>query len=134
MLSQVDRSVRRDDWIVFLAWEPHPMNQNFDIGYLDGGDDYFGPDFGGATVFTNVRAGFTEECPNVGALLDNLVFSLEMENAVMGAILDDNQDPDTAAAAYLTANPEVPEDWLDGVTTLDGEDGLPAVREHLGLE
>ncbi|MBU2039134.1 MAG: glycine/betaine ABC transporter substrate-binding protein, partial [Gammaproteobacteria bacterium] len=26
MLSQVKRKTRRDKWIVFLGWEPHPMN------------------------------------------------------------------------------------------------------------
>ncbi len=134
MLSQVDRAVRRGEWIVFLGWAPHPMNRNFEIEYLAGGDDYFGPDFGGATVYTNVRAGYTEECPNVGALLDNLVFSLDMENAVMGSILDDGLAPEAAATAYLVEHPEVLEGWLEGVTTIDGGEGLPAVRAHLGLD
>ena len=57
MLSQVARATRGEDWIVFLGWEPHPMNANHDITYLSGGDDWFGPNYGGATVYTNVRAG-----------------------------------------------------------------------------
>ncbi len=133
MLSQVARAARREQPIVFLGWEPHPMNSNFDLVYLDGGDDWFGPDYGGATVYTNVRAGYTEECPNVGRLLDNLRFTLAMENRIMGAILDDGRAPEDAATAWLQDNPEVLDDWLDGVTTLDGEDGLAAVRTHLGL-
>ena len=28
-----------------------------------GGDDVFGPNFGGATVYTNVRAGYVERMP-----------------------------------------------------------------------
>ena len=28
--------------------------------YLDGGDDVFGPNFGGATIYTNVRAGYMQ--------------------------------------------------------------------------
>ena len=74
---------------MFLGWEPHPMNANFDLTYLSGGDEWFGPNYGGATVYTNVRAGYLEECPNVGQLLKNLKFTLEMENEIMGAILDD---------------------------------------------
>jgi glycine betaine/proline transport system substrate-binding protein len=73
--------------------------------YLTGGDDWFGPDLGGAEVLTNTRAGYVEECPNVGRLLQNLVFTLEMENEIMGAILDDNMDPDAAAEAWLTGEP-----------------------------
>jgi len=133
MLSQVARSVRSRDWIVFLGWEPHPMNANIDMVYLSGGDDIFGPNYGGATVYTNVRAGYTEECPNIGALLNNLEFSLKMENEIMKGILDDGQDPDEAATAYLKQHPDVLDQWLAGVTTVSGEDGLAAVKQHLGL-
>jgi glycine betaine/proline transport system substrate-binding protein len=133
MLAQVARAVRDNKPIVFLGWEPHPMNVNFDMAYLEGGDDVFGPNYGGATVYTNVRKGYTEECPNLGHLLDNLVFTLPMESEVIGAILDEGKEPNDAATAWLKANPEALEAWLDGVTTLDGAPGLPAVKAHLGL-
>lgn len=133
MLTQVARAVKRNEWVVFLGWEPHPMNANIDMAYLSGGDDWFGPDFGGATVFTNVRKGYAAECDNVGKLLKNLKFSLKMENEIMGAILNDGTDPDKAAAAWLKKNPGVLDGWLAGVTTMDGGDGLAAVRKSLGL-
>lgn len=131
MLAQVDRAVKRDKPVVFLAWEPHPMNANYDLTYLTGGDDYFGPDLGGATVYTNTRAGYAEECPNVGALLNNLEFSLAMENEIMGAILDDGEDPQDAAKAWLSANTGALDAWLAGVTTLDGGDAKEAVLAAL---
>jgi glycine betaine/proline transport system substrate-binding protein len=118
---------------VFLGWEPHPMNANIEMTYLTGGDDYFGPNLGGATIYTNVRKGYVEECPNVGQFLQNLEFTLQMENEIMGAILDDGEDPDDAAAAWLSANPDVLNGWLEGVTTRDGGDGLAAVRSALGI-
>ncbi|MEQ8965922.1 MAG: choline ABC transporter substrate-binding protein [Azospirillaceae bacterium] len=133
MLAQVSRAVQQEDHIVFLGWEPHPMNANFDMAYLDGGDDVFGPNYGGATVYTNVRAGYVAECPNVGALLENLAFSLAAENEVMAMILDEGMAAEEAAQNWLADNPGVLEGWLDGVTTWDGEPGLPAVRAHLGL-
>ena len=133
MLAEVARATRRKEDVVFLGWEPHPMNANFEMKYLDGGDDVFGPDYGGATVHTNVRAGYLEECPNVGALVKNLKFSLAMENEVMGKILNDGEDPAKAAKAWLTANPAALDGWLAGVTTLDGQPGLPAVKASLGL-
>nr|WP_322091218.1 choline ABC transporter substrate-binding protein [Limibacillus halophilus] len=133
MLAQVNRASRRNEWIVFLGWEPHPMNANIDMTYLAGGDDWFGPDFGGATVHTNTRAGYVDECGNVGQLLKNLQFTLAMENEIMGAILDDGKDPNEAAAAWLKANPGGLDAWLQGVTTFDGKDGLAAVKASLGL-
>ncbi len=128
MLAQVERATRRDEPIIFLGWEPHPMNANFDMTYLTGGDDWFGPNLGGATVYTNTSAGYVEECPNVGKLLQNLEFSLAMENEIMGAILNDGEDPAEAASAWLKANPEVLGPWLDGVTTKDGGDAMEAVK------
>ncbi|MEM7488465.1 MAG: choline ABC transporter substrate-binding protein [Pseudomonadota bacterium] len=131
MLAQVARLTDREEPIVFLGWEPHPMNANFDMTYLTGGDDFFGPDLGGATVFTNTRAGFAADCPNVGRLLENLEFSLAMENEIMGAILDDGETPRDAAEAWLSANTEVLGGWLDGVTTADGGDAVEAVAAAL---
>ncbi|WP_020679394.1 choline ABC transporter substrate-binding protein [Marinobacterium rhizophilum] len=133
MMAQINRSARRNKWIAFLGWAPHPMNANFEMEYLSGGDDWFGPDFGGATVYTNVRKGYVQECANIGKLLSNLEFSLAMENEVMGAILDDNQKPRDAARAWLQKNPQVLDVWLDGVQTRDGKPGLAAIRTHLGL-
>ncbi|MEO0386848.1 MAG: choline ABC transporter substrate-binding protein [Pseudomonadota bacterium] len=124
MLAQVARAERREEPVVFLGWEPHPMNANFDLTYLTGGDDWFGPNLGGATVFTNTRAGYAEACPNVGTLLGNLVFSLAMENEIMGAILNDGADPEDAAAAWIAANPDTLSVWLAGVTDAAGGDAL----------
>ncbi|MCM2560532.1 choline ABC transporter substrate-binding protein [Lutimaribacter sp. EGI FJ00015] len=131
MLAQVGRADSRDEPVVFLAWEPHPMNARYDLTYLTGGDDWFGPNLGGATVLTNTRAGYVEECPNVGKLLQNLEFTLAMENEIMGAILNDGEDPADAASAWLAANPGVLDGWLDGVTTRDGGDAMAAVKAAL---
>lgn len=133
MLAEVARVTRSKDWIVFLGWEPHPMNSNFELAYLSGGDDYFGPNYGGATVYTNVRAGYTAECPNVGKLLENLSFTLQMENEIMGKILDDGMEANGAAAEWLKANPGTLDAWLAGVTTIDGGDAAAAVKSSLGL-
>ena len=133
MLAEVARAEQDKAPVVFLGWEPHPMNANFSLTYLTGGDDIFGPNLGGATIFTNVRAGYTTECPNVGKLLTNLKFSLPMENEIMGKIINDGKDPETSATEWLKANPAAIEPWLAGVTTKDGGDAVAAVKAALGL-
>ncbi|WP_447929026.1 choline ABC transporter substrate-binding protein [Vreelandella sp. EE27] len=131
MLSELNTRVPNEEWMVFLGWEPHPMNTNFDMAYLSDADDYFGPNLGGATVHTNTRAGFIEECPNVGELLGNMTFTLEMENQLMAEIMDEGTDPREAARAYLAEHDDVLEQWLEGVTTREGDEALPAVRQAL---
>ena len=133
MLAQVARAEKEGKPVVFLGWAPHPMNNNFKLTYLSGGDDIFGPNYGGANVFTNVRGGYLTECPNVGKLLQNLAFNLTMESDIMGKISNDGKEPEAAATEYLKANPATIEPWLAGVTTLDGKDGLAAVKAALGL-
>ncbi len=131
MLSEVDRAIRKSEWIVFLGWSPHPMNLHYRIEYLAGGDDTFGANYGGATIYTDVRAGYLAECPNVGALLANLHFTPEIESRMMSLILDDHLDGRSAATRFLSSNPGLLDGWLKGVVAVDGEPGLTAVRKNL---
>jgi len=128
MLAEVERAIHDREPVVFLAWDPHPMNMRFDLRYLSGGDTVFGPNFGGATIYTNVRAGYTQECPNLGRLLKNLKFSLTGESQMMDAILNLHQQPDSAAKAWLQANPTAVRVWLAGVNTYDGKPAMAALR------
>jgi glycine betaine/proline transport system substrate-binding protein len=134
MLSEVDRAIRRSDWIVFLAWSPHPMNLKYHIDYLAGGEDTFGADYGGATIYTDVRAGYLAECPNVARLLENLEFTPEIESQLMGLILDDHLDGAHAASRFLAAHAAhaaLLDGWMAGVRAIDGEPGAEAVRRSL---
>jgi glycine betaine/proline transport system substrate-binding protein len=133
MLAHVKRAVKRDQWVAFLAWEPHPMNLEYDLVYLTGGDDYFGPNFGGAEIFINVRRGYREECKNLGVFLENLRFSLPMMNEVMGGILEGDLEPEEVAVAWMKKNPATVDEWLAGVSAFDGEDGREAFRKAMGF-
>lgn len=132
MLAQVERASNAGNAIVFLAWAPHPMNAQFDLTYLSGGDAYFGANYGGAEVYTLARTGWPEQCPNAATFLKQLTFTVEMENVLMGEILggDDAKD---AAKAWLKENPSAYEPWLAGVTTFDGQPAKEAVDAELGL-
>ncbi len=133
MLTQAERAIHNKQWIVFLGWEPHVMNAHFKLTYLSDGDAYFGPNYGSATVNTLTRKNFTTECPNAGKLFSNLQFNVELENNIIKHVLDDKQDVATAAKNELTKHPELLDAWLAGVKTVDGQDGLAAVKKSLGL-
>jgi glycine betaine/proline transport system substrate-binding protein len=128
MLTEAERAMKDNQWIIFLGWTPHPIMGEMKIHYLDGMGD---SGFGAASVLTNVRAGYTQECPNAGKLLSNLKFSLEMEGAMMAPVLKDGADPKETARAWLKANPDVVKPWLEGVTTFDGGDAAAAVAAAL---
>ncbi len=122
MLAEVARAVAAHAPIVFLAWDPHPMNMQFDLRYLSGGDATFGPNYGGARVLTVVRAGYLQQCPNVAQLLRNLVFTTRGESEVMAAMLQAHATPAAAAAAWLAAHESTQQRWLQGVHRYAGSE------------
>lgn len=130
MLIEAQRAIKDQKAIVFLGWEPHPMNVQMKMSYLAGGDDVFGPNLGEAKVYTAIPPSYEQRCPNVTAFLKNLQFTLDMENQVMGPILK-KVKPNKAAADYLKKNPAALDKWLAGVKTFDGKDGLAAVQAAL---
>ena len=56
MLAQVERAYNEHRPIVFLGWDPHPMNMRFDMRYLTGGDASCGPNYGAASVARSRRS------------------------------------------------------------------------------
>lgn len=129
MLTQAEQSMKNNEWIAFLGWTPHPIMGEMKITYLDGMGD---SGFGAATVHTNVRKGYLEECPNAGKFIGNLKFTLSMENEMMDEILKGG-DANAVATAWLKANPDAVTPWLEGVTTFDGGDATAAVKASLGM-
>lgn len=128
MLTEAEKAMKSSDWIVFLAWTPHPIMGEMKLHYLDGMDD---TGFGAATVHTVVRGGYNAECPNVGKLLSNVKFDLAMEGAMMAPVLKDGADPRVVSAAWLKAHPDTVKPWLQGVTAFDGGDAVAAVEAAL---
>jgi len=128
MLAEVSRAVKKQKFVTFLGWTPHPMNVQLKMHYLKGGEKYFG-DTG--AVYTLTRKGYAQACPNVGKLLTNLSFTQEMENSIMAEVVNKKVSNADAAKAWIKANPAVLDKWLDGVKTVDGKDALPAVKAKL---
>ena len=130
MLVEVNRAIREKQWIVFLGWEPHPRTVQMKIDYLAGGDDVFGPNYGEAKVFTATPPDYAARCPNAAKLVSNLQFTTAIENHVMVPIMN-KTGANQAALGWLKANPQVLDQWLVGVTTIDGKPGLPAVKSYI---
>ncbi|RUO99053.1 choline ABC transporter substrate-binding protein [Hyphomicrobium sp.] len=128
MLTQAEKAMKKNEWIVFLGWTPHPVMGAMKIAYLDGMGD---SGFGAATVSTNIRKDYEKECPNAAKLLKNLKFNLAMEGAMMEPVLKSGADPKATALEWLKKNPDAATPWLEGVTTFDGGDAKAAVKAAL---
>lgn len=133
MLAQVTRAVNRQQWVVFPGWEPHAMNTRFKLTYLSGGDAWFGPNYGSATVNTVTRKNFAAQCPNLNRFYSQLKFDVALENAIITRVLDNKQSPEEAARAEVAKRPELLNGWLNGVTTRSGDPAESAVKKALGI-
>ena len=86
MLAQVAKDAKSEKPIVFLGWEPHPMNANFKLAIFPAAM-ISSARISAARRSTPMSArAIRTECPNIGKLLANLKFSLQMENEIMGKI------------------------------------------------
>jgi glycine betaine/proline transport system substrate-binding protein len=135
MLTQVKRSTQRDEWVVFLGWAPHPMNLNIDMKYLTGGEDFFGPDQGGATVYTIATTGYADKCANVGRFLKQYTYSVEEQSRAGGYVINEDMGTLEAGVKLIKENPQLLDRWLEGVKTADGsQDALPVVKQALDVK
>lgn len=128
MLAEVSRAVKKQRFVTFLGWTPHPMNVQLKMRYLKGGEQYFGAT---GSVYTLTHKGYAQACPNVGKLLTNLSFTQAMENSIMADVTNNKVSNAQAAKAWIKANPAVLDQWLEGVKTLDGQEALPVVKAKL---
>lgn len=127
MLSAVTRAESRKQPIVLVAWKPHPMNLHFKLTYLTGSDGLMGPEEGKATVWTVVRSGYEQQCPNATRLLSNLRFDSAQESQMMERILN-REDAMKVAREFLVANPALVRQWLAGVTQYNG--AMPSIAAN----
>ncbi|MFO1173112.1 MAG: choline ABC transporter substrate-binding protein [Hyphomicrobiaceae bacterium] len=129
MITEAEKAIKDNQWIVFLGWTPHPVLGKMAIHYLDGMGD---SGFGAATVYTNVRAGYGTECPNAAKLISNLKFDIAGESAMMDEVIAKGADPKVVAKNWLKANADTVKAYLNGVTAFDGSDPAAGVAAAIG--
>ena len=62
------------------------------------------------------------------------VFRILLVPVLVAALLSGASSDALAAAVFVLASvTDVLDGWLDGVTTFEGDPGLPAVKEHIGV-
>ena len=99
MLAEVERAVHAHAPIVFLGWDPHPMNMRFDMRYLVGRRCGLRAELRRGGASTPTRAPATpQSAPTSGRLLKNLSFTTQQESQVMDDMLDRHQPAEAAAA------------------------------------
>jgi glycine betaine/proline transport system substrate-binding protein len=115
MLAEVQKKIQNKEWVVFLGWQPHPMNTVLSMRYLEDPLHAWGPQGGLASVYTLVSKKFHEKCPDVSNALKSMVFSIEMENHLMDYLLNKHFSAQKSVSSYFEKNPQTYSQWLSYV-------------------
>ncbi len=143
MMVAVGRHIKHKQWIVFLAWSPHPMNILYNIRYLAGGEKYWGPDKGEVIVDTVARKGYAWACPNVGQFLKNYTWKPKEQSLIMKYAMVDKMDDLAAGKKIIRDNPDLLKRWFErsgiyetgGIRTADGKkNAYGVIAQALGLD
>jgi glycine betaine/proline transport system substrate-binding protein len=132
MLDALNQAERAKKPIVFLGWEPHPMNLRLRIKYLSGGDDVFGPNFGSSKVYTLISKDLDTNCPNLYTFLKNFRLTADQESWIMlGTFESSKTNNVNIGKKWVKVNKEILKPWLNGVFDRKGGNAESAVRAAL---
>jgi glycine betaine/proline transport system substrate-binding protein len=112
MLAEVERRYRMREEFAFVAWEPHWMNEAYDLDYLEDPKGALGTLTEPSDVSTLVRDGLAEDDPLAYAFLDSMELT-EAEVTGLQTEIEDAGDPIEGAKVWLRDNRDVVEPWVE---------------------
>ena len=125
----VSTAIKRNEWVVWLGWSPHWMNLAFDIKYLDDPLNVWGSE--PEIVKTVARAGLEQDNPNVYTLFSQFKVTPAIQNEWIDQYSRQKQKPEDVAAAWIRNNLGIIDQWVYGVTSVDGQRARDAIRNAL---
>lgn len=126
MLAQVGQKIDAGEWAAFIGWQPHWMNVAYDMHYLEDADDSGAAQLEGH-VATVVRSDLAEQDPNLARFFEQFVVGSDIQSEWVNAYSRDERRADDVASEWIAEHQDVVAEWLDGVTTQDGESAIDAV-------
>ena len=112
MLAEVERRYRMREPFAFVAWEPHWMNEAYELDYLEDPKGALGSLTEQSDVATLVRGGLAEDDPTAYAFMD----SMELTEAQVSGLQTEIRkagDPIEGARIWLKDNRDVVEPWVE---------------------
>ncbi|MBL3583643.1 ABC transporter substrate-binding protein [Oleidesulfovibrio alaskensis] len=127
MLRAVQERIRAGKWVVFHGWQPHWMNFQIDMKYLEGvpGTEKLVSE---SVVYTIASRQFATRHPQAHAFLKKFYVRGATQSQWINDFGFRKTAPEKVASDWIRANIDTVATWLDGVTAADGSAGIDAVR------
>ncbi len=110
MEAELTDAYAKEEWIVIIGWTPHWMFVRFDLKFLE---DPWGLYGGDEHLESLARLGFKEDDPEAYAILERFHWTIDDMESVLFAV-EDGATPEDAAQAWVDANPETVNYWING--------------------
>ena len=111
MATALGQAYENEEEIVVTGWSPHWKFQKYELKYLEDPKGTFGE---AESIHTMARQGLEEDLPEAYKVLDNFNWTSEEMEVVMTAI-QDGEDPEDAAVAWVEANQDRVAEWTEGI-------------------
>jgi len=118
MLTQVGRSIQREQLLVFCAWSPHWMNIAFDIRFLDDPLGHWGG-AGDTRVLTLARRGLADDRPKLYRFLQRFRIDAATQSNWIHDYAQQDLALETIAQRWIEANGDLIRSWWED------REGLP---------
>jgi glycine betaine/proline transport system substrate-binding protein len=111
MATALGQAYQNEEEIVVTGWTPHWKFQKYDLKYLEDPKGTFGE---AETINTMVRTDLEADMPEAYQILDNFYWTpAEMEEIMLE--IQNGEDPEDAAAAWVEANQDRVDEWTEGI-------------------
>ncbi|GAB6179269.1 glycine/betaine ABC transporter substrate-binding protein [Desulfotomaculum defluvii] len=117
MTAALTKAYENEEPIIVTGWTPHWKFAKYDLKYLEDPKKIFGDD---EFIHTIARMGLKEDHPSAYQFLDKFNWQPEDMAVVMVDIME-GTDEGQAAAKWVKNNEEKVNQWLDGITPVQGE-------------
>jgi len=109
MTAELRTSIKNQEWIVVTGWTPHWKFAAFDLKFLEDPLHVYGS---AETINTITRKDFGSDNPLVQAFLDNYFVTAEELGGLI-SMMEEYDDRDEAAQAWIEENRNLVESWLE---------------------
>jgi len=113
MLTELRKAIENEEPIVVPLWKPHWIFGVEDLKMLEDPKEIYGGE--GDQIYTVARQGLEEDAPAAYRVLENYSETYEMVEELMPLVHDEGQDPADVAQQFLDDNPDLLEEWTEGV-------------------
>lgn len=111
MIKELERAVRRREWIVFTGWKPHWMFALWKLEFLEDPKEVFG---GHERIHTVVRKGLKDDMPEAYEFLNRFHWSSEdMEQLMLWNRQSEGLYKYRNAQRWMRTHPEKVNAWID---------------------